>query len=62
MHDEDSLLVAAGAFFLGILFAFGVCYVVMPGATESCRDQRDVERLCIDGNVNACRVMESRRG
>jgi len=50
----------AGAVF-GLLFGGLAALFSIPGASDSCRDDRDVERLCIDGNDNACRVMEARR-
>lgn len=47
---------------VGVILVIGSYILVADEARESCRDDRNVEQLCIDGNDSACRVMEVRRG
>lgn len=49
------------AFWAGVVVTIAVDEYLMPDVRQSCRDDRNVEQLCIDGNANACRVMEARQ-
>lgn len=59
--DPDAGSLAIGLL-VGVLLSVGISYLIGDEVDRSCRDQRNVEQLCIDGNDNACRVMEVRRG